>query len=34
MPVNLTWSRTVIAGETAPEDFYAYDELGRGVGRI
>jgi hypothetical protein len=33
MATSITWTRTVIAGETAPEDFYAYDERGRGVGR-
>ena len=34
MTVDITWRRTVIAGETKPEDFIAEDENGRTVGRI
>jgi hypothetical protein len=32
--VKITWRRTVIAGETKPEDFIAEDENGRIIGRI
>ena len=32
--LKVTWSRTVIGGRTAPEDFIAEDENGRTVGRI
>ena len=34
MTLKITWQRTVIAGETAPEDFIAEDENGRTIGRI
>ena len=34
MAVNITWRRTVIAGETKPEDFIAEDESGRTIGRV
>jgi hypothetical protein len=32
--VKITWRRTVIVGETKPEDFIAEDENGRTIGRI
>ena len=32
--LKITWRRTVIAGETQPEDFPAEDENGRTIGRV
>jgi len=32
--LKISWRRTVIAGETKPEDFIAEDENGRTIGRI
>jgi hypothetical protein len=32
--MNVTWERTVIGGQTAPEDYLARDETGRSIGRV
>ena len=32
--MNITWERTVIGGQTAPEDYLARDETGRSIGRV